>query len=105
MNTDLENCIQIRPLKSDSTDEIELIAMRMRETLIEVLGEEEGGSMYSMAWLKQRGLFHRDPKQSKGQVFLAKNSKDQILGHTIVRIDKDDQGKSIGLFFDHLYCT
>lgn len=98
LNTDLENCIQIRPLKSDSTDEIELIAMRMRETLIEVLGEEEGGSMYSMAWLKQRVLFHLDPKQSTGQVFLAKNSKDQILGHTIVRIDKDDQGKSIGLF-------
>ncbi len=98
LNSDLSNSVKIRPLKPDSTTEIDLIAKRMRETLVEVLGEEEGGSMYTMDWLKQRVMFHLDPKQSTAKVFLAENSENQILGHTIVRIDKDDQGKSIGLF-------
>lgn len=91
--------IKIRPLKSDCTNEIELIAKRMRDTLIEVLGVEEGGSMYSMDWLKQRVLFHLDPKQSTAQVFLAENSDGQVLGHTMVRIEKDDHSlPKIGLF-------
>ena len=40
--------IQINP---HSTDEIELVAARMRQTLIEVLGEEEGTALSSMDWL------------------------------------------------------
>jgi len=98
LNSDLDDTVKIRPIKPDSTNEIELIAKRMRETLVEVLGEEEGGSMYTMGWLKQRVMFHLDPKQSTAQVFVAENNETQILGHTIVRIDKDDAGKSIGLF-------
>lgn len=38
----------IRPINPNSLPEIEQVASRMRLTLIEVLGEREGGSMYSM---------------------------------------------------------
>ena len=98
LNSDLGSTVNIRSLNHDSTNEIELIAKRMRETLVEVLGEIEGGSMYTMDWLRQRVLFHLDPKLSTAQVFVATNDEEQILGHTIVRIDKDDLGNSIGLF-------
>ena len=38
----------IRALNPTSAEEIELVAARMRLTLIEVLGEEAGRSLYSM---------------------------------------------------------
>ncbi len=89
---------KIRRLNPNSFDEIELVARRMQQTLVEVLGEKEGGSMYTMEWLKQRVIFHVDSSQSTAQVFLAENDEGQIAGHTIVRLDSDDNGHEIGLF-------
>ena len=88
---------KIRPIDAGSCNEIDLVASRMRLTLIEVLGEEKGTNLYSLDWLKQRVLFHLDPSQSTGQVFVAESSKTEIIGHFIVRIDCDDSGKEIGL--------
>jgi GNAT superfamily N-acetyltransferase len=40
--------MKIRPLDPGSEPEIDLVASRMRETLVEVLGEARGASMYSV---------------------------------------------------------
>ena len=94
----MSESIVIRPIDSTLVSEIELVASRMRETLIEVLGEERGADMYSLDWLAQRVRWHLDPSQVLGQVFLAVNADKHICGHTIVRKDKDDDGARIGLF-------
>jgi GNAT superfamily N-acetyltransferase len=89
---------RIRAIDPQSRAEVELVASRMRQTLVEVLGEEVGGSMYTMDWLIQRVLWHLDPNQCVGQVFLSEDSEGRITGHTIVRIERDQAGKQIGLF-------
>lgn len=63
----------------------------MRQTL-EVLGEEKGGNMYRMDWPIQRVLWHVDPSQCVGQVFLSEDRDGRITGHTIVRIERDHDG-------------
>ena len=90
--------MNIRAINPKATDEIELVATRMQQTLIEVLGAERGRSMYSLDWLIQRVLWHMDASQICGQVFVATNADDKIIGHTIVRIDKDEANNDIGLF-------
>jgi GNAT superfamily N-acetyltransferase len=88
----------LRPLNPNSDEEISLIASRMRETLTEVLGEAEGGSMYTIEWLKERVIFHLDAENSASQVYVAVSEDGRIAGHMIVRIDTDDDGNPIGLF-------
>ena len=88
----------IRSIDPTSSAEIELVATRMRLTLIEVLGEEQGGAMYTMDWLKDRVLFHLDPEKSTAQIYLAVDDGAIINGHTIVRIEDDGSGKKFGLF-------
>lgn len=90
--------VRIRPIDPHSDDEIALVAARMRETLIEVEGEETGASLYSIEWLKKRVRWHLDPQQCTGQVFVSENGKGHITGHTIVRIEVDEAGKRFGLF-------
>lgn len=92
------NKLAIRTIDPQSNQEIELVASQMRDTLIEVLGEERGSALYSMDWLIQRVRFHLDPHQSTGEVFVAVEPEGQIVGHTIVRLDKNDTGDPIGLF-------
>ncbi len=79
---------RIRAIDPQSPAEVELVASRMRQTLVEVLGEEVGGNMYTMDWLIQRVLWHLDPNQCVGQVFLSEDSEGHITGHTKV-LDKD----------------
>src|SRR4029079_19118147 len=81
----------------NSKGEIELVAARMRQTLVEVLGEETGGSMYSMEWLIDRVKFHLDPAKCVGVVYVAEDESG-IVGHTIVRLEDDDKFGAIGLF-------
>ncbi|MFZ5479621.1 MAG: GNAT family N-acetyltransferase [Myxococcota bacterium] len=72
----------IRPLASPA--ELDLVAARMRATLVEVLGEARGGSMYTMDWLRERARWHVD----HGAVLLA-DVDGAIAGHTIVREEPD----------------
>lgn len=88
---------QIRPIDRNSEREIELVAMRMRDTLVEVLGEERGGAMYTLEWLIDRAKLHLDPVNCTGEIFLAVDDSGEIVGHTIVRLEKDDTGQ-FGLF-------
>ncbi len=89
--------VRIRALASSADAEIALVAARMRDTLIEVLGEERGGAMYSMEWLDDRVRHHLDPARCEGAVFLAEIG-DEIVGHTIVRVETDEDGSTFGLF-------
>lgn len=89
--------VSLRSLKLEEEASIEWVASRMRHTLVEVLGEEQGGAMYSMTWLCDRVRAHLDSAQIDGQVFLAVAGEERV-GHTIVRVDDDGTGKRIGLF-------
>jgi len=88
----------VRPIDPSSTDELHLVASRMRQTLVEVLGEEKGGSMYTMDWLIARAAYHVHNDDCASQIFLAESESRQITGHTIVRIDRDENQQPIGLF-------
>jgi GNAT superfamily N-acetyltransferase len=87
----------IRPLNPAAEGEIDLVAERMRLTLIEAVGFEKGSGMYSMEWLRARVRWHLTPEQVKGQVFLVEVAG-RIAGHTIVRIEVDADGARTGLF-------
>jgi GNAT superfamily N-acetyltransferase len=75
----------IRPLASPA--ELDWVASRMRATLVEVLGAERGGLMYTLDWLRARAQQHVD----QGCVFLAHEGS-RLLGHTIVRMETRDLG-------------
>ncbi len=87
--------MKIREIDPLSVSEVELVAQRMRQTLVEVLGEEEGSSMYSMDWLIQRVRWHLNPLNTNGRVFLLEDHVGTIVGHAIARIDHDS---SFGYF-------
>ena len=72
----------IRPLDASSLDEVELVASRMRDTLVEVLGEERGGSMYTRDWLIARVRFHVD-----AGVVLVFAEAEGITGHAMARVE------------------
>lgn len=87
----------VRPLRRDAADEIDLVAERMRLTLIEVLGPEVGADMYSMDWLRARVRWHLDPARCTGEVLIAE-IKGAIVGHTIIRLEPNPDGTLTGLF-------
>lgn len=74
--------MQIRPLTRGELEFIHQVASRIHDTLVEVLGEERGASMYSPAWLRDRVLFHID----RGQVLVAEQGG-EILGHCMLRVE------------------
>ena len=53
--------------------------------------------MYGDDWLRDRVRFHLDETRSLGAVYLAERGG-EVLGHTIVRRDEDEDGAPIGLF-------
>ncbi len=90
--------ILLRPINPDSAQEIRLVATRMRETLIEVIGAEEGGSMYTLDWLEDRVRFHLDPSRSTAQVTVSTRADGFITGHCLVRVEQDEAAPPFGLF-------
>lgn len=83
----------IRPLDPARPGEVELVAHRMRDTLIEVLGPERGAAMYTPAWLRDRVRFHLE----HGAAFVAEDGAARVVGHTLVRVDRDEEGAPLGL--------
>ena len=69
----------------------------MRATLVEVLGKDRGEAMYTLGWLRDRARFHVDPSQCAGEIFLAE-IEGEVVGHTIVRIERGSDGAEFGLF-------
>jgi len=92
-----ERPFRIRPIDHGSDAEIALVAARMRDTLIEVLGRERGESMYTMEWLMGRARFHLDANACVGEILLAESSEGEIVGHTILRVESSF-GEEVGLF-------
>ena len=71
--------MQIRELAPSAEHEINLVAERMRDTLIEVEGLEVGGNLYSIDWLRARVKWHLDPATALAKVFLAVWADGQII--------------------------
>jgi len=88
----------IREIDPQSETEIDLVASRMHQTLIDVLGEEKGGSMYTTEWLRQRVLWHLDSKNTQAKIFLTSNQNGGITGHAIARIERAEDGTKFGYF-------
>ncbi len=88
----------IRELNPQSPAEIELVATRMRQTLIEVVGEEKGGGMYTMEWLRDRVLWHLDSTKTTSKVLLAEDPHGHIAGHALARIEVADDKTDYGYF-------
>lgn len=88
----------IREIDPDSPDEIELVATRMRRTLIDVLGAERGSALYTLDWLRARVRWHLDPVQTTAKVFLSEDSEGHVTGHTIVRVEVEGGEEPFGIF-------
>lgn len=88
--------LRIRPIDRSSDCELVLVAERMRLTLAEVLGKEEGEAMYTLDWLLDRARQHIDGR-CDGEILLAELGG-QIVGHTILRIEPDERLGLKGLF-------
>ena len=98
MNAVLSPNIRIREINPNSKDEIFLVATRMRQTLVEVLGAEKGVALYTMDWLLNRVQWHLDPKCTVAKIFLVENRTGEIVAHAIARIDHDDSSNAYGYF-------
>lgn len=90
--------VRIRALGLDDESDIALVAERMRATLVEVLGPERGGDMYSPDWLRERVRWHLRPADCTGAVLVAEHAHGSVVGHTILRLEADDSGSTIGLY-------
>jgi GNAT superfamily N-acetyltransferase len=88
--------MRIRDIDSTSREEVELVAQRMLQTLIEVEGLDRGSSLYTMDWLVARVRWHLDGESCRGRVLLAEFPHKQIAGHTIVRLEPKESAQ-IGL--------
>lgn len=88
--------MRIREINPSSSDEIDLVANRMRLTLVEVVGDERGSTMYSPEWLKQRVLWH--VKEAEGKVFVAVGSDGVISGQAIGRVENSESIGRHGYF-------
>ena len=74
--------MHLRHLTPGEPEIILQVASRMRSTLVEVLGEERGQSLYSLDWLRDRVLFHIE----SGRVLLAED-EGELLGHCMLRVE------------------
>lgn len=90
--------IRIREINRDSDKEIALVALRMRQTLIEVLGEEKGTALYSMEWLLDRVRWHLDPAQTRAKIYLVETGHGEISAHAIARVERDESDAEYGYF-------
>jgi GNAT superfamily N-acetyltransferase len=88
--------IAIRPIDASNDQEIELVADRMRATLVEVIGEK-GHNMYTPEWLRNRVRWHLRENQCMGRVLLAVDSTGAIIGHIIAREEDASTMAPVGL--------
>jgi len=79
---------KVRPLNIKSESEKDLIAKRMRLTLIDVMGEEKGSDFYPSSFFKERLEWHLNLEDKCGVLVCESEAKD-ILSHVIVRVEKD----------------
>lgn len=88
--------MRIREIDPSSEAEIEIVAARMRLTLMEVIDPVRGDAMYTLDWLRDRVRFHLDPSR-QAAVYVAEADDGRIVGHTIVRTQVEEDAE-LGLF-------
>ncbi len=89
---------EVRPLDRDESAEIVAVADGMRATLVEVLGLARGVALYDHDWLVARVRWHLDPERCDGEVFVVTTAEGAVVGHTIVRVERDGEDTPFGLF-------
>ncbi|MCU0657172.1 MAG: GNAT family N-acetyltransferase [Polyangiaceae bacterium] len=87
---------ELRELRHDPA-EIEIVARNMRQTLIDVMGEERGAGFYSLEWLIERVRWHLAPERT-AKVLVVEGAGGRIVGHAIVRVEVDEGGERYGYF-------
>jgi GNAT superfamily N-acetyltransferase len=92
------SCCAIVTLSAADEARIDLVAHRMRLTLIEVEGEANGTALYTLDWLRERVRWHLDHQACTGAVLLVERNDGEVAGHTIVRVEHDEKGERFGLF-------
>lgn len=90
-----EPAMHLRVLTPLDTADIDLVAQRMRATLVEVEGEAAGGGMYSMDWLRDRVRWHLDGRAA--EVVVITDDDGGVIGHTIYRREAPDGALPFGL--------
>lgn len=88
----------IREIDANATDEIDLVAARMRATVVEVEGEENADRLHSREWIRERLLWHVTGTDVVAKVLVASISGHGIVGHTILQRETDTAGQAFGLF-------
>lgn len=92
-----ESAFVLRDIDAEDVAAIDLIAHRMRATLVEVEGEETGTGMYSIDWLRDRVRQHLDASRLQAKVVIAEDRSGTAVGHTIFRTEADASGERFGL--------
>ncbi len=90
--------IEVRTVEPHEVETIDLIAERMRATLVEVLDEGRADAMFDHEALVGRVMWHldRSDEERQAEVYVALLDG-EIVGHTMVRVDTVE-GEELGLF-------
>ena len=85
--------MKLRDIDPHNKAEITLVAERMGATLMEVEGQE----LYDLDWRIQRVRWHLDAANTQARVLLGVDDAGAIVGHTIFRVEQDEEGSRFGL--------
>lgn len=93
-----DRIVRVDSVAPEDDVSVELIARRMRLTLVEVLDEERADAMFEHDGLVERVRWHLDrvTPDRQAEVFMA-SVDGEMVGHTMVRVDVVD-GEELGLF-------
>ena len=89
--------VSIRPLSDDEAELVDVVARRMRLTLVEVLGAERADAMSTHDELVGRVRWHLDRSAGRRATVLVAHEGATMTGHALVRVD-DHLGAEVGLF-------
>lgn len=92
----MNDALHIRDIDARSGDEIDLVAARMRATLVEVEGEDGAARLHSPPWIRERLLWHVSNAETPSRVLVAAWPDGRVVGHTILRRDVDAAGRPVG---------
>jgi GNAT superfamily N-acetyltransferase len=97
-----EGGIKVRTVATDESATIDIIADRMRLTLVEVLDGARADAMFRRNELVDRVRWHleRSDPDRRAEVFVAEEESGNIVGHTMVRVESDPSvgSEPVGLF-------
>ncbi len=88
----------IRQIDPNVKAEIDLVAERMRLTLVEVEGEANAALLHNLAWLRERLLWHVHGQADLGRVLVATSANGEVIGHTLLRREFTEDKQGYGLF-------